>query len=293
MISEVLGRFNDPVTTRLYYSLLNFRHKTEFITIGDEVSQLRAWIATIPSDFDIVVGIPRSGLFTASLLSTEFGKPLSIPELIIQNKYWVTRTGTENLKIDLDTARLLLVDDSAGTGSSLNEAKDLILKHKPNVTIKTAVPWLSHKSKADYSLKHFPNDIEPTWIRSLMHNKYIPPIAFDFDGVLCMDYDGSDYLNFLINVKPYKIPIYEIDYIITGRKEFYRCNTELWLSQNKVKYKELHMCPNGKPTIDFKVEMIRKLKPGIFVESNPLEAIELHKRTGIRVISLGDEQLYG
>ena len=117
-IGRVIGKFKNPVATRLYYSLLNSQHETEFIKIEMEVSQIRDWISTITSDFDIVVGIPRSGLFTASLLSGEFGKPLSTPDLIIRNLYWVTRTGTENLKIDLDTARLLLVDDSAGTERS-------------------------------------------------------------------------------------------------------------------------------------------------------------------------------
>jgi uncharacterized HAD superfamily protein len=287
------GKTDNAIVTRLYYRLLNSQYKTQFIKLDEEISAIYRMISSIPADFDIVVGIPRSGLFTASLISTTFGKPLSTPDLITQGKYWVTKTGTEDLDPDIGSSRLLLVDDSAGTGESIRKAMAQIQQVYPGVEIQTFVSWLSHNSDADYFAKEFPNDIEPTWLRSLAHNKFIPPVAYDLDGVLCHDYDGGEYDRFLCTVKPFRIPIYEIDYIITGRKEKHREVTEHWLQEHMVKYRQLLMCPEHEHTVDFKIRMVRQNKPGIFIESNPAEAAEINWETGIRVICVGNETMYG
>ena len=35
----------------------------------------------IPNEFDLVIGVPRSGLFIASIIATKFARPLSTPDL--------------------------------------------------------------------------------------------------------------------------------------------------------------------------------------------------------------------
>jgi adenine/guanine phosphoribosyltransferase-like PRPP-binding protein len=291
-IKTIFNGNESTLITRLYYKLLYLYYPKELAPLATEISDIRMWLNSLSSDFDIVVGIPRSGLMTASIIAIEFGKPLSTPDQIIQGKYWITRTNTSELKIDVDNAKILLVDDSAGTGTTMEEARELINTNKPYIEIITAATYVSDPSEPYYYYKRFKKQ-QPILVRALMHNSFIPPVAFDMDGVICEDYAGQEYHGFLMNAKPHKIPIYTIDFIITGRKRKYQQETLDWLQQYNVKWKVLLMCPEDETTISFKSRMIRKYKPGIFVESNPAEAKEINRRTGVLVICIGDEKLYG
>jgi hypoxanthine phosphoribosyltransferase len=291
-VKRVLGSNDSVLVTLLYYKLLYLYYPKELVPLDYEIADIRHWLNSLSSNFDIVVGIPRSGLMTASIISVEFGKPLSTPDLIVEGRYWITRTNTENLHIPLDKSRILLVDDSGGTGKTMQDAEGLIRKKYPHMIIKTAATYVSNPSDPDYYYTRFTRR-QPVIVRALMHNSFIPPVAYDMDGVICEEYNGRDFMDFLVTAYPHKIPIYPIDFIVTGRKEQYRGVTTDWLNGHNVKYGKLLMCPEDEDTVSFKSRMVRKYKPGIFVESSPAEANAINKRTGVMVICIGDERLYG
>jgi hypothetical protein len=63
------------------------------------------------------------------------------------------------------------------------------------------------------------------------------------------------------------------DYIITGRKEFFRKLTENWLNENNVKYGRLVMYPTGvrkslEGVFKFKAEIINKFNIGKYYENH-------------------------
>src|SRR5512137_1553837 len=190
-IRKVLGSSESALLTKLYYRLLYLYYPKELLPLDYELSWIRNWLNSMSSDFDIVVGIPRSGLMTASMIAIEFGKPLSTPDQIIEGKFWITKTNTKNLRINIDTSKILLVDDSAGTGSTMLQAYNLIKLYKPDIQIRTLATLVSDPASPDYLYKRFTRK-QPVIVRALMHNAFIPPVAYDMDGVICEDYNGQD-----------------------------------------------------------------------------------------------------
>ncbi len=297
MVTSVQSRLisvSNPLFVKAYYTYWNHRRKKYFSTLSEEVSDVREWIKSLPPDFDIVVGIPRTGLLTASIVAVEFGKPLSTPDLIVEGRYWLTKRIKNNL--NLQSARILIVDDSIGEGETIRETVEYIRKYLPEASTEVAVTYVfppSTEKSVDYYFKAF-TDRQPIWRRGLAHGKYGVPIAFGIDGVLCEEppADKKDYMIFIETAKPYKIPAYEIDFIITGRNELFRETTEKWLRENNVQYRELLMNSENENTVDFKSRMIRIKKPHLYVESSPSEALAIHRKTGCRILCIGNEKLY-
>lgn len=52
----------------------------EIITIRDAVTSTLKWAEIIPRDFDVIIGVPRSGLLFANVLASKLGLPLSTPD---------------------------------------------------------------------------------------------------------------------------------------------------------------------------------------------------------------------
>ena len=76
-------------------------------------------------------------------------------------------------------------------------------------------------------------------------------VASDLDGVIAFtsfklnDYKPSRLREFYNSCTPTKYAKMSFDYIITGRKEYFRKLTENWLKENNVKYGKLVMYPTG------------------------------------------------
>ena len=53
-------------------------------SLADLNDDVACWIQKMPTDFDIIVGIPRSGLLVANLISLHFNIPLTDVENLLQ-----------------------------------------------------------------------------------------------------------------------------------------------------------------------------------------------------------------
>jgi hypothetical protein len=52
----------------------------EFITFQQLTEWTIEWTKRLPQDYDVIVGIPRSGLIVASIIACRLGKPLTTPD---------------------------------------------------------------------------------------------------------------------------------------------------------------------------------------------------------------------
>jgi hypothetical protein len=104
-------------------------------------------------------------------------------------------------------------------------------------------------------------------------------VASDLDGVIAYtplnkdDYIPSQLREFYKSCKPTKYSILYYDYIVTGRKEFFRKLTEDWLNKNNVKYGVLVMYPTGvrkslKGVFEYKAKILNKLKISKYYENH-------------------------
>ena len=107
-----------PPELKLQNGTLNFR------TIGDLNHIIRKNSHLICENFDIIVGIPRSGLLCANIISLFLNKPLlTMNDFQYNNIQQISASRGRHERINIKDARILIVDDSITTGSALRRAK--------------------------------------------------------------------------------------------------------------------------------------------------------------------------
>jgi len=270
-------------TSKLYLKARSLaRHSMginyKFISMEDAMLWTQEWVKDFSSrDIDIIIGIPRSGLFVANIMAQKFAKPLSTPELFIKNQVWMSRRMPKKDKF----VNVLLVDDYVSKrGQAMTEAVDILKQYPFPINLTKASLIVTPFSK--HLVDSYKKEVPPySWLEwAFLHIKQVNVVAYDMDGVLCedippgVDADEGKYQQWICNAKSYMIPSYEIDFIISSRLEKYRPQTEAWLKQNGVKYKELILwdvpskADRGNNFVQFKIDALAKTQPGVFFESN-------------------------
>lgn len=278
------------IERRLFYGNPYFLSNAELSLLTGE------WAKDLAQEnFDLIIGIPRSGLLVASMISLKLGLPLSTPDEFLKGTIWLSEQ-METKKIN----KILLVDDTVCSGGAMkNEVKKL---KNYNIVRGALLATDKGKHEVDLYYKEMPGPIYGEW--NLIHQK-IGLVGFDMDGVLCEecpvenDDDGEKYLEFLKTARRLYIPTYEIDVIITSRFEKYRKETEAWLEQNGVKYKKLVMWniehkENRRQDTSAKYKAGEILKNDIdyYVESSDVEARYMWDRTLIPIICVESMKMY-
>lgn len=271
-------------------------------------------------DFDIVVPIPRGGFLPASIIAYTFGKPMATPDMLLKNRCWWTTSihvdkARENTATSWDmefehgdNLKVLLVDDvSYNWFGMLHRTKQEILSKHPSWIVYKIAPYCFERTKKNLDFYGREIAIEHYFEKDLMIRKRgTAPMVCDIDGVLCTDFKGdlgneTFYVEeFLKQVKPYLIPQWKIDIILTGRHEKYRKVTEEWLDHNGVRWDKLIMNPstgsrNGPHSV-FKANTLfdMHLPEGtLCIESSFDEALAIYNKTGHQVICTDTNQLIG
>jgi hypoxanthine phosphoribosyltransferase len=269
-----------------------FYRNPNFVSNVNMAADVDGWVKSFETRYDLIVGVPRSGLMIASLIATKLGKPLATPENII----WRSKSFSPK-----PINNILVVDDCVSTGKSLNEATEKIKELYPQAIVHKGVLYATDLLKSEIDTYFgIINGIQIfQW--NLMHYKF-GIVGFDMDGVLCQacpdDKNEDAYLKFLDTARPYLIPEYEIDYIITSRLEKYRPQTEKWLKENDVKYKKLIMWDlpeksdrDGAGT--FKSRTIQGIHIRYFIEDNVNQAEEIWNTAKIACLCIDEMRMFG
>lgn len=282
--------------------------KIEYRNFDNMASAIRKTIPKIKEDFDLIVGIPRSGMIPAYMIALFKNiKACSIDEFI--NGVEVSNGLSRSTKKVAKIKNVLIVDDSLHSGVALSNVKKRLaeagLNKKYNIKYLAVFAREASINLVDYYCEIVPTPRMFEW--NYLNININERSCFDIDGVLCVDPtpeqndDGEEYKKFLLNAKPLYIPTYTIHTIVTSRLEKYRKETETWLKKNGVKYNNLKML-----NVATKEERIRlgahsKFKAQVylespdtemFVESEPKQAEEIAKITGKPVICTANDKLY-
>src|SRR6185369_18002360 len=114
------GQSDNDLRSRAY---LRWKHaerefvswKYKFVTIEELLWWTSQWVQSFPVRYDVIVGIPRSGLLVANTVALKLGRPLTTPELFQEGRYW-TSVHMERVRA---CRRVLLIDDSISSGETL------------------------------------------------------------------------------------------------------------------------------------------------------------------------------
>ena len=161
-------------------------------------------LSIIPRDFDLIVGVPRSGMLPANLLALYLNRPYTDIDSFLNGHIY--KAGARSQFFDSgEHKKVLVVEDSIASGSAMTEVKE-ILKHLANkFTIKyCAVYVVPGKEKmVDY---YFEKVALPRYFQwNIFNHTTLEKACFDIDGVLCVDPlpeqndDGEKYIDFILN----------------------------------------------------------------------------------------------
>ncbi|MEO1315428.1 MAG: phosphoribosyltransferase family protein [Pseudomonadota bacterium] len=263
----------------------------------------------VPSDIDIVVGIPRSGMLPALNIALLMNARVVDLPAFLEGKIGGkgrSRSAASTLERADDARHVLLVDDSVNTGAAMVEAKALVEEKYPSarVTTLTAYGARGAERHADIVLEavSFPRVFE--W--NLFHTQMMGDACLDMDGVLCVDPtseqndDGARYLDFIRTATPLMRPSYRIRKIVTSRLEKYRAPTAEWLDRHGIRYDELVML--DLPTAEdrrrlgnhgeFKAKVFATDPLArFFVESETAQAVAISRLSGKPCFDMGARQM--
>ena len=246
----------------------------------------------LPRDFDLIVGIPRSGMLPANLLALYLNRPYTDINSFLNGHIY--KAGARGSFFDIkDFKKILVVDDSIASGSAMTKCRESLKHMTDGFEISyCAIYVIPGKEKSvDYYFEVVPLPRYFQW--NILNHSTLEKACFDIDGVLCIDPtdeqndDGEKYLDFILNAPPLFIPGVRIGTIVTSRLEKYRKETEIWLEKNNVKYnnlvlldlpdKEARMKANSHAV--HKANTYKSKSYVLFVESSLSQAIEINRIT--------------
>lgn len=281
-----------------------------FKTISDLNLVINKNIHKIPKDIDLIVGIPKSGLLVANLISLYLNLPLTDIDSLLEERILGsgnTKKKEKWIKSVKEARKILLVEDSSLTGTSLKEAKEKLKNFKYRNKIIFLIAYVTNQTSnlADIYFEK----VEPPRIFewNCFQNRNLENACVDIDGVLCVDPteeendDGENYKKFIRNAKLRIKPDVVLGTLVTSRLEKYREDTEYWLQKNKIEYKNLIMLnlKNKEERIkkgchaEFKGKNYKKIKRAdIFIESDSLQAEEIASISGKSVFCIENQKFY-
>jgi uncharacterized HAD superfamily protein/hypoxanthine phosphoribosyltransferase len=244
----------------------------------------------IPRDFDLIVGVPRSGMLPANLLSLYLNRPYTDIHSFLNGHIY--KAGARSQFFDIsEFKKILVVDDSIASGSAMVEVKESLKHLESKFDIKYCAVYiiLGKEKMVDYFFEIVPLPRYFQW--NILNHTTLEKACFDIDGVLCADPlpeqndDGPKYIDFILNAPPLFIPGSKIGTVVTSRLEKYRKETETWLQANNIKYNELVMLdlPNMEARQrannhgDHKAKAYMSKPYVLFVESEYHQAVEINR----------------
>lgn len=240
-----------------------------------------------------IIGIPRSGLMPASIISTITNIPLFVFDRRDNQLRELNNFNYRGLFLHRSNyGKLLVVDDTVGSGGTISRLKPLL--HSKGIqadycAIYSSTPGtrfidfcyqiLDAVHFLEWNLANSPI-VDGTISRGLVNCG----IMFDLDGIIIVDEPFTRKHNIPYGRFPYIAPRgkHAIE-ICTGRRECERKVTEDMLRQLEIKYSKLYMLPDKYSPLDIKAIIDHKVKHfvqsccKVFIESDPVQAEEIFR----------------
>lgn len=284
----------------------------KYIQFTDLVNDIRSNIYKVPHDIDFVIGIERSGMIVASIISEYINVPLIGLDAFING---CKPTGGDRLGLTnkSKTNKVLVIDDTCYSGKSMRNAKDLLKDYQYDFIY--LVAYLEGKGIDELDIyledvreytKDTINIVLYEW--NLYH--HYPFISqrciYDIDGVFCIDppdeLKTEEYENYIKNAVPLFIPTVPIGKIVTYRLSKYMDITEKWLKEQGIKYNQLIMFKADSYKERYEAGVSPEYMKGtiyrddkqsiLFIESDDYQARMIHRISQKPVLCISTNKLY-
>ena len=281
----------------------------EYRSYADLVKAVRGGLFQLPTDIDLIVGVPRSGLLVAGLISLYLNKPLTDLDGLVENRL-ISSGKTKNITkscIPHRCKKALIVEDTVCSGSSINAAKERLEQSGFTGRYLTYAVYVAPGMErvVDHYVEVVANPRFFEW-NIYHHKEHLPNACCNIDGFVCRNPtaeendDGERYLRFLKSADPLILPTAKVGVFVTARLEKYRAETEAWLNSHGVVYNELVMlnCTAEERRERnlhalFKASIYKRRHDMVlFIESDARQAEEIMRLSGKPVLCVENGVLY-
>ncbi|MFC6825866.1 orotate phosphoribosyltransferase [Halopelagius fulvigenes] len=270
--------------------------------LNDDARQLAQ---DLPSDIDLVAGIPRSGMLAAELLCLHLDVPMTDVAGLCEGTVFETGNRHDDSPSLDGVDTVLVMDDSVNSGAQMRETRRRLDGADLPFDVRYGAVYISTSGHeyVDYWSEVVPMPRVFEW--NLMHHPTLKNACVDIDGVLCRDPtteendDGERYREFLSTVESKTIPNQRIGWLVTCRLEKYREETEAWLDEHGVEYDELVMMdlPDKETRqergnhAEYKAEVYESTGATLFIESSERQAAKICDWTKKPVFCYGSNEM--
>lgn len=278
-------------------------------SFADLADDIKDWLIKLPNDYDLIVGVPRSGMLPANLLALYRNLPLTDIQGLMERRllYSGRRINIkDNQLFSKKDLKVLILDDSVNSGKQMKVVRNRVDSKDCHFDIDYGAVYTSNNGRRVVDNYYEVIDLPRCFEWNIFHHGMLSDSCVDIDGILCRDPtreendDGHNYKNFVKNVQPYIIPTKKIGWLVTCRLEKYREHTEMWLRKNNVIYNNLVMMdlPDMKARqrasnhAKFKSKIYNQTKAKFFLESSINQAKEIAARTGKYVFCMENNKVY-
>lgn len=280
-----------------------------YASYDDLAGVIRTNLWKIPSDVDLIVGVPRSGMIAALMMAEYLNKHCTDLKAFIDGHALYEGVRGLNCR-EGKKGKVLILEDTVNLGCSMDAVRALVerVKDKYEIIYGTVFAEGAHaKSMVDIYLtdNFIPGDEDWFYEWNILHHGKNELCMWDLDGLLCKNPpDDSDlvaYERYIKDPIPMVIPTYPIGVFVTYRLEKYREITEAWLRSQDVRYGRLIMfdAPDREARNRYMCAAAYKAKiyrnnPGflMFVESDTEQAEQIHVMSGKPVFCFENGKMY-
>lgn len=278
-------------------------HYTTYAQLAEDVKTL---VAKLPRDIVGVLGVARSGMIPATMVSEILHVPLGEAFLFAKTGEFLG-SGDRLKRRAPRRGRILVLDDTVYQGKTMRRVRQAIHRspfRRKYRWISGAVyrhPLWPQATKLFAREIHSPRYFE--W--NLMQHPDMENWMLDIDGVLCFDGtvfddDGEQYRQSLINAVPFHLPSRKAHSLCSMRLERWRPETEAWLAKHGVEYGSLHLSPYATAHERRRYGRYGEIKGAIykespctlFVESSRDQAPIIARISGKPVICMDTQQVF-
>jgi orotate phosphoribosyltransferase len=198
----------------------------------DDLNRLvRDAAGKLPSDIDLVVGIPRSGLLVANLLALHMHLPLATLGGFQRGE--VLDIGSRFARRPAATRKVLVVDDSVSSGRQLRAAREILKGAAVPVLYATAYCTPESLSLVDFAFEVLPQPRAFEW--NILNGEVLRSSCVDLEAIVGANDDLA-----APRTRQFHYPV---GHIVSARPESMRAAVEAALRRGDIEWGQLWLAP--------------------------------------------------
>ncbi|TVU89182.1 phosphoribosyltransferase family protein [Vreelandella titanicae] len=268
----------------------------QFKSYGDLGRDITKNFEKFSGDWDLVVGVPRSGMVPAYMIALALNVNCTDISSWVNNyplKRGLTRGVRKELSSPWEAKKVLIVDDSIMSGKSIRSEIDALPEWLASRATTLAVySGKPIRSDIDIILEFLPHPRAFEW--NIFHHNVMNRSCICLEGMIIEGEAGSDKRTARFRY----IPSRYINTIVSCQHESSRHEVEILLVNNGISYRNLVMANNDKDVmamdslVRFKVKTFIDSTADLFVEANSDQAKLICREARKPVFCSSDNCIY-